>query len=183
MKGTPTTESPTVPKGLHSYPLQGKRKANPVRMAVDNTIKAMIEQGSSVRKIATALNISASTVQRVRNDMKALTPGEDLKTNLLSSARDTRTGLLIDHFIDKGLKLRKVRGSDAIAAAKLYADRRWPTRSEAPPPAELFVHVDLSIFKPDPLDNAKDVTPTTICSVEGEGKNEEGEIINEINNL
>jgi hypothetical protein len=179
MNGTPAQESSTVPKGLHQSSKPVTRPKNPIRTAAENTIKAMIMQGSSVRKIAAALHISTSVVQRVRNEMKALQGTEDLKSGLLSPDRDEKLGKLVDHFLDKGVKLRKVKGSDAIAAGKLYADRRWPARSEAPPPAQLFVHVDLSIFRPDPVDSAQDVTPTTTACVSADGKQTPGENLNQ----
>jgi hypothetical protein len=56
---------------------------------------------------------------------------------------------LVDHFLDKGLKLRKVKGSDAIGVAKLYADRRYPVRNEVAPVSYSFTNVDLTIFAPD----------------------------------
>jgi len=165
----------SVTKKVHQS-LKGPRKLNPVRQAVENIIRAMIQQGSSVRKIAAALNISPNTVQRVRSDMKALLPAEDQKSGLLCLQRDENTAKLIDHFIDKGLKMKKIKGSDALGAVKMYADRRWPVRSEAPPPVQLFVDVNLDVFRPDPPDdaqlgNVQDVTPATFC-VSADGKTE-----------
>jgi hypothetical protein len=150
-------------------------------MAVDHTIKAMIEQGSSVRKIAAALNISANTVQRVRNDMKALLPAEDLKSGLLSPQRDENAGKLIDHFIGKGLKMRTIKGSDALGAVKMYSDRRWPVRSEAPPPARTFIQTNLNIFLPDSSPAAVDVTPTTTRGVLEDGKETREKNLNQFN--
>jgi DNA-binding CsgD family transcriptional regulator len=178
MNGTQTTESPTVPKGLH-HQRRGKQNPNPIRIALETNIKAMIQQGSSVRKIAAALSISPNTVQRVRNQMTALLPAEDRKSGLLSPVRDEKVGKLIDHFLDKGVKLKKIKGSDALGAVREYAARRWPVRSEAPPQVKLYVNVDLGQFRPDPLDSAQDVTPTTTSCVSADGKQTEGENLNQ----
>jgi hypothetical protein len=159
--------------------MKGPRKVNPIRQAVENTIKAMIQQGSSTRKIAAALNISPNTVQRVRNDMKALQPAGDLNSGLLSPSRDENVGKLIDHFVGKGLKLRKVKGSDALGAVKVYADRRWPVRSEAPPPARTFIQTNLNIFLPDPQPAALGAPVDTTCSVLEGGKQTKDENLNQ----
>jgi DNA-binding transcriptional regulator YhcF (GntR family) len=161
--------------------MKGPRKVNPIRQAVENTIRAMVQQGSSIRKIAAALNISPNTVQRVRNDMKALQGTEDLKSGLLSPQRDQNTGKLIDHFIDKGLKMKKIKGSDALGAVKMYADRRWPVRSEAPPPARTFIQTNLNIFLPDSQPAAVDVTPTTTRGVLEDGKETREKNLNQFN--
>jgi len=161
--------------------LKGPRKVNPIRQAVENTIRAMVQQGSSIRKIAAALNISPNTVQRVRNDMKALLPAEDLKSGLMSPQRDENAGKLIDHFIGKGLKMRTVKGSDALGAVKMYADRRWPVRTEAAPPSRSFVVTNLNIFLPDSQPAAVDVTPTTTRGVLGDGKETREKNLNQFN--
>lgn len=104
---------------------------------------------------------------------------EDLKCGLMSADRDAKVVKLLDHMITKGTRLKEIKGSDALSAAKMYVDRRWPVRQDAPPPLNLFVNIDLSEFRPDPVDSAQDVTPTPICSGEGGGKIEEGENLNE----
>ena len=71
-------------------------------------------------------------------------------SGLVSVARDEKLGKLVDNFLDRGVKMKKIKGSDAIGVAKLYADRRYPVRSEAPPPSRTFVRMDLNIFLPDP---------------------------------
>jgi hypothetical protein len=75
----------------------------------------------------------------------------------LSVPRDEKLAKLVDHFLDKGLKLRKVKGSDAIGAAKLYADRRYPVRSEAPLPSRTFIQTNLNIFLPDPQPATREI--------------------------
>lgn len=127
----------------------GPRKRNPIQMASDTAIKALITKGFSVRKAAEFMDISPTTVMRVRKEMMAQAQPSEI-SGLLSPQRDEKTAKLIDHFLDKGLKMRKIKPSDAIGVAKLYADRRYPVRSEAPAPPRTFVNVDLSIFLPDP---------------------------------
>jgi len=175
------TPAGSVTEKVHRS-LKGPRKVNPIRQAVENTIRAMVQQGSSIRKIAAALNISPNTVQRVRNDMKALLPAEDLKSGLMSPVRDENAGKLIDHFIGKGLKMRTVKGSDALGAVKLYADRRWPVRSEAPPPVRTFIQTNLNIFLPDsqPASGAASgASVDTTCCVVGDGKQTPAENLNQ----
>lgn len=151
---------------VHPPQRRGKRKVSPVRIAIETTIKAMIQQGASARKIAEALSISANTVQRVRNEMRALQAASgDQKSGLLSPQRDANAGKLIDHFIGKGLKMKKIKGSDALGAVKMYAERRWPAQQAAPPgPRVSFVHVNIDVAR---LDTG--AHPTTICSTEHEG--------------
>jgi len=161
--------------------LKGPRKVNPIRQAVENTIRAMVQQGSSIRKIAAALNISPNTVQRVRNDMKALLPAEDLKSGLMSPQRDENAGKLIDHFIGKGLKMRTVKGSDALGAVKMYADRRWPVRTEAAPPSRSFVVTNLNIFLPDSQPAPQDAPIDTTCSVLEDGNLTKPKNLNQFN--
>jgi hypothetical protein len=174
------TQAESVTNKVQSYVPSGRKRRNPIQQAADLTIKAMLAQGTSIRAIADALHISKTTVQRVKKQMESR-PADlpDLNSALLSPQRDEKLGKLVDHFLDKGLKLRKVKGSDALGAGKLYADRRWPVRSEAPPQVKLYVNVDLGQFRPDPLDSAQDVTPTTTPCVSADGKQTEGENLNQ----
>ena len=84
-------------------------------------------------------------------------------SGLLSAQRDEKTAKLIDHFLDKGLKMRKIKPSDAVSVAKLYSDRRWPVRVEAPPVSYSFTKVDLNQFLPDPQPAPREIilTPGT----------------------
>ena len=94
----------------------------------------------------------------------------DVKSGLMSQARDKKVAKLVDHFVGRGLLMNDIKGSDALGAAKLYADRRWPVRSEAPPPARTFIQTNLNIFLPDSQPAAVDVTPTTTRGVLEDGK-------------
>jgi hypothetical protein len=119
-------------------------------LATDTAIKALIAKGFSVRKAAEFMGISPTTVMRVRKEMTAQAQPGPIQP-FGSAARDEKLGRLVDHFLDKGLKLRKIKGSDAIAAGKLYADRRYPTRSDPAPPAVSYTQVNLvEILDPDP---------------------------------
>jgi hypothetical protein len=99
----------------------------------------------------------------------------------MSPVRDENAGKLIDHFIGKGLKIRTVKGSDALGAVKMYADRRWPVRTEAAPPSRSFVVTNLNIFLPDSQPAAVDVTPTTTRGVLEDGKETREKNLNQFN--
>jgi len=116
-------------------------------------------------------------MQRLR--AQTLEIAEDLKSGLMSADRDAKVVRMIDHMIEKGARLKEIKGSDALGAAKLYVDRRWPVRQEQAPPLHLFVNIDLSQFKPDPLDSAQDVTPTTTGGVLAGGNPTEANNLNE----
>jgi len=159
-----------------------KHKRSPIAQAADLTIKAMLLQGGSLRKIAAALHVSPTTVLAVKKRMLAQAPdAEDLKSSLMSSQRDQNAGKLIDHFIGKGLKMKKIKGSDALGAVKMYADRRWPVRSEAPPPARTFIQTNLNVFLPDPRPAALDAPVDTTCSVLGDEKAQETNNLSKFN--
>ena len=143
-----------------------KYRRSPIQQAADLTIKAMLLQGTSIRKIAAALHVSPGTVQTIKRRIQTQAPdAEDLKSGLMSPQRDANAGKLIDHFIGKGLKMKKIKGSDALGAVKMYAERRWPAQQAAPPgPRVSFVHVNIDVAR---LDTG--AHPTTICSTEHEG--------------
>lgn len=124
----------------------GPRPRNPIQVASDTAIKALMAKGFSVRKTAKFMGISPSTAQKAMTRLRA--QGEET-SGLVSVARDEKLGKLVDHYLDKGIKLRNVKGSDALGAAKMYADRRWPVRAEAAPPSRTFVVSNLNIFLPD----------------------------------
>jgi len=123
----------------------------------------MLEQGSSIRDVAKALHLGVMTVQRAKARLIATDPGaEGLKSGLLSPQRDENAGKLIDHFISKGLKMKQIKGSDALGAVKMYADRRWPTQQAAPggPPVS-FVQINIESVRlnDNPEPGTLDVTP------------------------
>lgn len=175
MKGTPTRELSVTEKV--QFGKSKARKPKPLQVATDLTVKSLLAKGGSIRQVAAVLGCSPTTIQRIKDRLSA--QGEDLKSDLLSPCRDEKLGKLVDHFLDKGLKLKKIKGSDALGAGKLYADRRWPVRSEAPPPVQLYVNIDLTEFRPDPVAGAQDVTPTTIPCIETDGKQPQAQILNE----
>ncbi len=130
-------------------------------MASDTAIKALITKGFSVRKAAEFLGISPTSVMRVRKEMTAQAqPGEI--SGFLCPARDEKTAKLIDHFFDKGLRVKEIKGSDALGAAKMYADRRWPVQQAAPPnPRISFVQINVDVARADlHVSEPLDVTPT-----------------------
>lgn len=125
----------------------GPRKRNPIQMASDTAIKALMAKGFSVRKAAEFMGISPTTAQKA---MTRLREQGELTSGLVSVARDEKLGKLVDNFLDRGVKMKKIKGSDAIGVAKLYADRRYPVRQDSAPPPRTFINVDLSVFLNDP---------------------------------
>ena len=96
---------------------------------------------------------------------------EDVKQGLLSADRDKKVARMVEHFLDKGLRMKEIKGSDALGAAKMYADRRWPVQQAAPEgPRISFVQINVDVARLD-----MGAHPTTICCVENEGKNEKDE--------
>lgn len=123
-------------------------------------------------KTLTPAEVRRNRVQMQRLRSQTMEIAEDLKLGLMSADRDKKVAKLVDHMLDKGVRLKEIKGSDAIAAAKMYADRRWPTRQEQAPATFSFANINLNMFLPDPRPEAMDATPTTIYGVEGGGKNE-----------
>jgi transposase len=176
------TSAESVPSSLQSYAPGKRKRRSPIAQASDLTIKAMLLQGTSIRKIAAALYVSPSTVQRVKGRMCTQAPdAEDLKSGLMSPRLAEMSVAVVEHFLKKGTKLKTIKGSDAIAAVKTVADRQWPVRQDGAPPTHLYVNIDLEQFRPDPLDSAQDVTPTPTGCVSGDGKQDKDENLNEFN--
>jgi len=130
------------------------RKANKrsvAKTAQDIAYKALRSKGITQEQAALMIGIHPSSAWRYEKRLKAEAGDQDLIRPLVSAARDEKLGRLVDHFLDKGVKLRSVKGSDAIAAGKLYADRRYPARTADPTPAISFTQVNLiEIRDPDP---------------------------------
>jgi hypothetical protein len=135
----------------------------------------------ATEKPLTPAAVRRNRVQMQRLRAQSLEIAEDLKLGLMSADRDAKVVKLVDHMLDKGVRLKEIKGSDALAAAKLYVDRRWPVRQEHSPASFSFTNVNLNLFLPDPQPAALDVTPTTICGVEEGGKNEKPDSLNEFN--
>ena len=111
-------------------------------------------KGFSVRKAAAFMGISPTTAQKAMTRLRE--QGEDVR-GLLSPQRDEKLGRLVDHFLDKGVKLRAVKGSDALGAAKIYADRRYPAREAPRPESYSFVQIN--------IDEAR-IHPAPVLSIE-----------------
>lgn len=135
----------------------------------------------TTEKPLTPAAVRRNRVQMQRLRAQTMEIAEDLKLGLMSADRDVKVAKLMDHMLDKGIRLKEVKGSDAISAAKMYADRRWPLRQDSAPASFTFTNVNLSLFLPDPLDSAQDVTPTTTGGVAGGGKIEKPDSLNESN--
>ncbi len=71
--------------------------------------------------------------------------GDDV-SGLITAARDEKLKAVIDNFMGKGAKLKKIKGSDALGAAKLYADRRYPVRQEGDSGKTTLIQVNLNVL-------------------------------------
>jgi len=124
------------------------RKPRPVQQATELAFKALIRQGFNASKASAFLGMHPTTGSKI---LKRLQDKGEQISGLISAERDEKLGRLVDHFLDKGAKLRTVKGSDAIAAGKLYADRRYPVRTDPAPPSVVYSQVNLiEIRDPDP---------------------------------
>jgi len=140
----------------------------------------MLLQGTSIRKIAAALYVSPSTVQRVKARICTRAPdADDLKSSLMSPRLAEKSVAVVEHFLNKGAKLRTVKGSDVMAAVKVVADRRWPVRQEHSPASFSFANVNLNIFLPDPQPEPLGAPVDTTCCVPDDGKQTGDENLNE----
>jgi len=135
----------------------------------------------ATEKPLTPAAVRRNRVQMQRLRAQSLEIAEDLKLGLMSADRDAKVVKLVDHMLDKGVRLKEIKGSDALAAAKLYSDRRWPVRTEAAPPSRSFVVTNLNIFLPDSQPAAVDVTPTTTRGVLEDGKETREKNLNQFN--
>jgi hypothetical protein len=165
---------------MATVPHTGRRPQtkNLARITIDLTIKTLIGQGLSVRQIADTLKCSPSTVQRVRDGMKAI--GQEPEA-LVSASRNAQLGKVYDHFLKKGLKIQKVRASDVVAVAKDYRSVAYPTRAEGLPPTYQFVQINLNEASPrnEPLDISPGAPSTTRGSVSDLGKSIMDEFLND----
>jgi hypothetical protein len=132
-----------------------------LQKATEKALRGLISTGISIPKASALLGIDSSTGYRILQRLEE--QGEGIKA-FLSASRDEKLEKVIDNFLDKGAKLRVVKGSDALGAAKLYADRRYPVRQEQTPGSVSFVKVDNSI---NPNDDTPKNIPNDIKEIDG----------------
>ena len=172
----------SVTEKVQSYAPGTRRKRNPIQQAADLTIKAMLVQGASIRKVAAALNISPTTVSRVKARICEQSPdAEDLKSGLMSPHLGKMSVAVVEHFLKKGATLRVIKGSDAMAAVKAVQDRQCPIPGDAPAPSRTFVVSNLNIFLPDSQPAPQDAPIGTTCSVLEDGKQTREKNLNQFN--
>ena len=135
----------------------------------------------ATEKPLTPAAVRRNRVQMQRLRAQSLEIAEDLKLGLMSADRDAKVVKLVDHMLDKGVRLKEIKGSDALAAAKLYVDRRWPVRQEHGPATFNFANVNLNLFLPDSAPVALGAPVDTTCSVLEDGKTQEANNLNESN--
>jgi transposase len=172
----------SVTEKIQSYAPGVRRKRNPIQQAADLTIKAMLLQGASIRKVAAALHVSPTTVSRVKARICEQAPdAEDLKSGLMSPRLGEMSAAVVEHFLKKGAKLKTVKGSDAMAAVKTVADRQWPVRQEHGPASFSFANINLNLFLPDSQPAPEGAPVDTTCSVSEDGKQDKDKTLNEFN--
>jgi len=141
-----------VPPGMENVGPFKKSRRNPKIAARDALVAQMVAAGVPRSRAAELLGLDGSTgtriMQRIQGERKGI-------SDLVSPPMDTKLINLLGNYMERGVKIKKIRGSDALGAAKIYADRRYPIlRQDAPKPAFQFVKVDISIYNnPDPDDN------------------------------
>ena len=124
------------------------RRPKPIQIASDMTTKALLTKGISIRKAAEILGVSPTTIQRTKDRLRA--QGEEI-SSLFTPVRDEKLGKLIDHFVDKGIKMKKIKGSDALGAGKIYADRRYPVRQPEVAGGDIsFTQINISVLSSEP---------------------------------
>ena len=155
MQAEPTTQQNDAPQ-----PRRKVKSRNVARTAVDIAYKALRSRGITQAAAAQALGMHPTSGARIERRLREEEGENSLIQALGSAARDEKTIQVIDHFLDAGAKLprSRIKGSDITTAVKLYADRRWPAKSDQAPPSINFTTVNLiEIRDPQP---ALDVTPT-----------------------
>jgi len=148
-----------VPPGMENIGPFKKSKRNPKIAIRDAAIANMVAAGISPSKAAQMLGLDPSTgyraLQRIQGEDKGISA-------LVSTERDSRLLSLLDDFMERGKKIKKIRGSDAIGAAKLYADRRYPIlRQDAPKPPVIYAKVNINIYQTDKPLLEKELRPTS----------------------
>ena len=133
-----------------------KRKAGrPVKnIASDLAIRQMLANGVPPGITADILGMSPSTISRVK--ARLAEQGQDIRP-LLTPVRDEKIGKFVDRFMDAGIKMstKKIKGSDALGAAKLYADRRYPVRAPDGGGGSVTyteVNISLNLGQPGPVE-------------------------------
>ena len=121
------------------------------------------------------MHVAPTTVQRVRNSIKEA--GQDPQA-LVSAHRNDLLGKVYDRFLEKGLKINKVRASDVVAVAKDYRSVAFPSRQESGGDSYSFVQINMNAAAPVLQGLGPD--PTTTGSVLDDGNTMEAEFVNEI---
>ncbi len=119
--------------------------------------KALRGQGLTQEQAAKALGMHPGSGVRIEARIKEEL---GLTNGLLSPQRDEMAGKVLDHLLQKGSKLKAVKGSDALGAVKVYADRRWPAKNDQVPASISFVEINIGEVKIDPSNpQSIDITP------------------------
>jgi hypothetical protein len=97
---------------------------------------------------------------------------------------------IVDHFLDGGLKVVDIKGSDVIGVAKMYADRAYPVRPDGSGPTNYsFIQINMGDYRADPQPAPPgapevDITPApvgyTTRGIESPREKTDAGILNEI---
>ena len=157
-----------------TFPEKRKPRRAAKHIVTEETIRQLTAQGLGTNKIAEILGMAPDNVSRHKTRMRER--GEDLPA-LVSAVRNEKLGLVVDKFLDAGAKKSlKIRASDVLGAAKLYADRSHPVRrGEDPDGPVSFTQVNFNVTVnqgANPQSKEIDVTERLVTSDDEVGKSE-----------
>jgi len=134
-----------VPPGMESTPpFKKPRERSKTRQATDLAVAGLVASGISANKAAGFLGIAPSTAYRAMERLEG--EGKEI-SSLKTVERDERLCALLDAYMDKGKTIDKLKPSDALGAARIYADRSFPVLRQDGPRHEFnFVKVDISLY-------------------------------------
>lgn len=150
----PLDGDPAVENASSEKPILRKKRNRGTGTAAALAITAMARNGIPVSKASEMLGLNPSTGYRMMQKQA----GEAGTSALLSAVRDEKLCALVDNFLDKGIKMKagKIKASDSLGAAKLYADRRYPLKQDQNGGTQVsFVTVNIGSVadaSPPPLD-------------------------------
>lgn len=134
---------------------KGRRK-NAAQMAQELAYKTLRKQGITQREAAKTLGLHPGSGCRIEARIK----DEDQINGLLSPELDGLSVEVLHNFLKQGSKMKKIRGSDALGAVKVYSDRRWPTKNDQPPTSISFTEINICEVRIDPSNpQSIDITP------------------------
>jgi hypothetical protein len=138
------------------------RKRSVTGIAQDLAYKTLRSKGVTQEAAAEALGLHKASGCRIEARLRE----EGQIDGPMSPRLGEMSLAVVENFLKQGARMRKVKGSDAIAAVKVIADRQWPTRSESTAAPVSFVQINVDTirmeapFNPsNPQSTPIDITP------------------------